>query len=312
MKIFTTKYGKSLIEPALKTVDWWLMKKIDNRTGYRMTRLRTEDIERIRYELKTYDQQLLNRTGKTLKGIAFHALGRPDSEFEEIIKSNKVCVIPLTCGQGVIDSFSATVSGIISHLGFHSLVVQHTDAAGIAEAFEQKSDIIFLADDSRFVAINVHTKHVSDNNEMTAKSFVAGLDLMAGGSKGKNALVIGCGSLGSYAAKALLKKDVLVSVYDILPQNASTLQKEIVDELKIIIQIDNDWRSTSGKYQYIIDATPSVDLIDTSVITSNTYVAVPGVPCGISLQAKKKLSNRYLHDPLQLGVAAMVIDACNK
>ena len=47
-----------------------------------MTRLRTEDIEHIPRELKAYDQQLLNRTGKTLKGIALHALGLGDSEFE--------------------------------------------------------------------------------------------------------------------------------------------------------------------------------------------------------------------------------------
>ncbi len=277
-----------------------------------MTRLRTEDIKHIPQELKVYDQQLLDKTGNTLKGIALHAIGLSDYEFEEIVKSFNICVIPLTCGQGVINRFSATVSGIISHLGFHSLVAQHTDAAGIAEAFEQKSDIILLADDNRFVAINVHTKHVSDNIEMTAKGFVAGLDLMAGGLKGKNALVIGCGPLGSYAAKALVKMGVLVSVCDIHPQRTSTLQKEIADELKTIIQIDNSWSSTSGKYQYIINATPSVDLIDASVITSNTYVAVPGVPCGLSSEARKKLSNRYLHDPLQPGVATMVIDACKQ
>ena len=92
----------------------------------------------------------------------------PDNEFEKIVKSFKVCVIPLTCGKGVINSFSDTVSGIISHLGFHSFAAQNSDAAGIAEAFEKESDIILLADDNRFVAINVHTKCVSDNNEMTA------------------------------------------------------------------------------------------------------------------------------------------------
>ena len=277
-----------------------------------MTRLRTEDIKHIPRELKAYDQQLLNKTGTTLKGIALHTIGLSDYEFEEIVKSFNICVIPLTCGQGVINRFSATVSGIISHLGFHSLVAQDTDAAGIAEAFEQKSDIILLADDNRFVAINVHTKYVSDNIEMTAKGFVAGLDLMAGGLKGENALVIGCGPLGSYAAKALVKMGVLVSVCDIHPQRTSTLQKEIADELKTIIQIDNSWSSTSGKYQYIIDTTPAADFIDASVITPDTYVAVPGVPCGLSSEARNKLSNRYLHDPLQIGVATMVIDACKQ
>ena len=277
-----------------------------------MTRLRAEDIKNISQELKEYDQELLKKTSKTLKGIALHAIGLSDNEFQEIIKSIKICVVPLTCGQGIINGFSATVSEIISHLGFHSFVTQYPDAAGIAEAFERKSDILFLADDDRFVALNVHTQRVSDNDEMTAKGFVAGLDLMAGGLKEEKVLVIGCGPLGCYAAKALVRMGVLVSACDIDPQRTSTLQKDITDELQTIIDIDNTWHSPHGKYQYMIDATPSVDFIDVSVLTPDTYVAVPGFPSGLSSEARKKISNRYLHDPLQIGVAAMVIDACKR
>jgi pyrrolysine biosynthesis protein PylD len=275
-----------------------------------MTRLRTEDIENIPHELKDYDQQLLNRTGKTLKAIASHSVGLLDSELDEIIKSNNVCVIPLTCGQGIIDSFSATVSGIISYLGFNSFAAQNSDAAGIAEAFEKKSDIVLFADDYRFVAVNVRTKYVSDNIEMTAKGFVAGLDLMATGLKGKKVLVIGCGKVGCCAARILVNMDVSVTASDINPQLASTLQKEIADDLKTIIEIDNNWRSTLGKYRYIIDATPATDLLDASAIAPDTYVASAGVPCGLSSEARRKISDRYLHDPLQIGVATMVIDAC--
>jgi pyrrolysine biosynthesis protein PylD len=275
-----------------------------------MTRLRTEDIEYIPQALKAYDRQLLNKTGHTLKGIACHAIGVTDDELEGIVTSCKVCVIPLTCGQGVINRFSATVSGIISHLDFYSFAARHSDVAGIVEAFEKESDIILLADDDRFVAINVHTKYVSDNIEMTAKGFVAGLDLIAGGLKNKDALVIGCGQLGRHTAKTLVAMSAFVSVCDINTQLASSLQKEIMDELEIGIQIDNDWRSTPGKYQHIIDATPSADFIDASMIAHDTYVAVPGVPCGLSSEARKIISNRYLHDPLQIGVACMVIDAC--
>jgi pyrrolysine biosynthesis protein PylD len=277
-----------------------------------MTRLRTEDIKHITQELGKYDQELLKKTGNTLKRIALHVIGLPDYEFEEIVNSSNICVVPLTCGQGIINGFSETVSGIISHLGFHSFVAQNPDAAGIAEAFEKKSDIIFLADDDRFVAINVHTQYVSNNNEMTAKGFVAGLDLMAGGLKSKNVLVIGCGPLGCYAAQTLVKMGILVSVSDIDHQRTSTLQKEIADELKTIIEIDNSWYSSPGKYLYMIDATPSADFIDVSMITPDTYVAVPGFPSGLSSEARKKISNRYLHDPLQIGVAAMVIDACKR
>ena len=107
-----------------------------------MTRLHTEDIECISQTLKAYDQQLLSKAGHTLKGIACHAIGVTDDEFEQVVESCKVCVIPLTCGQGVIDRFSSTVSDIISHLGFHSFAARHSDIAGMAEAFEKKADII--------------------------------------------------------------------------------------------------------------------------------------------------------------------------
>ena len=188
-----------------------------------MTRLRTEDIKQIPQALKAYDQHLLNVTGRTLKGIACHAHDLPESECEDMVTSFKICVVPMTCGQGVIKQFSETVSGIISHLGFESCVAQQSDAAGIAEAFDNKSDIILVADDDRFVAINVHTRTVSDNIKMTAKGFVAGLDLMASGLEEKKALVIGCGDVGSATAKVLAAMGALVSVCDVTPQLALTL-----------------------------------------------------------------------------------------
>ena len=277
-----------------------------------MTRLRTEDIEPILQVLKAYDQQLLIQTGHTLGGIACHAHGLPVDELAAMAGSFKVCVIPLTCGLGVIHGFSAAVSGIISHLGFEACVAQASDAAGMAEAFAKKADIILLADDDCFVAMNVHTQYVSDNIEMTARGFVAGLDLMARGLKEAHVLVIGCGDVGSATAKVLAAMGVLVSVCDVDPQLALTLQKEILDAQAVMIDIDDDWCSPPGKYPYIIDATPAVDLIDTSVITPETCIAVPGVPCGLSAEARQKVSNKYLHDPLQIGVATMVIGACKQ
>ncbi|MHC4741524.1 MAG: 3-methylornithyl-N6-L-lysine dehydrogenase PylD [Planctomycetota bacterium] len=277
-----------------------------------MTRLRTEDIEHIPQELEEYDRRLSAKTGKTLKGIGFYAVGLRDDEFEEIVGKSKVCVVPLSCGQGIIKGFSESVSSIISHLGFHSFGARNSDGAGIAEAFERQADIIFLADDYRFVAINVHTRRVSDNNEMTARGFVAGLDLMANGLKGDTALVIGCGQVGSHAARILVGMGVAVSVCDINAQLASTLQKKIKDELKADIEIDDRRHLTSGKYRYIIGATASADFIDASMVTPEACVAVPGVPCGLSSEARRKVSNRYLHDPLQIGVAAMAIDACKR
>ncbi|NQV35785.1 MAG: 3-methylornithyl-N6-L-lysine dehydrogenase PylD [Phycisphaeraceae bacterium] len=275
-----------------------------------MTRLRTEDIDHIGQDLDAYDQRLLKQTGHTLGGIACHAHGLSSDQLTAMAGSFKVCVIPLTCGQGVIHGFSAAVSCIISHLGFDAWVTQASDAAGMAEAFENKADIILLADDDRFVAINVRTQCISDNSEMTAKGFVAGLDLMTSGLRGKAVLVIGCGTVGCCAARRLAAMGVMVCVCDINPLLALALQQQIMDELGTAIHIDNDWHATPGKYPLMIDATPGSDVIDVSVITPDTCVAVPGVPCGLSQEVRTTLSDRILHDPLQIGVATMVIDAC--
>ncbi len=249
-------------------------------------------------------------TGATLKEIALHAIDMPGGAFEEIAKSVKVCVIPLTCGHGAIPCFGETVSSIINHLGFSSFVARHADVMGIAEAFKENSDILFLADDDSFVAIHVDTRRISDNSEMTANGFVAGLDLMVGGLKGQNVLVIGCGRVGCHAARRLAAMGVRVAVSDVNPLRSAALQQEIMDELKTRIRIDRDWYSTPGKYPYIVDATPSTDVIRASMVTPDTYIAAPGVPCGLSSEVKRAVSNRYLHDPLQIGVAAMVMDAC--
>ena len=95
-----------------------------------MTRLRTEDIDHILEDLNAYDQRLLKQTGHTLAGIACHTHGLSEDELAAMAESFKICVIPLTCGQGVITQFSETVSGIISHLGFQSCVAQQADRWG--------------------------------------------------------------------------------------------------------------------------------------------------------------------------------------
>ena len=37
--------------------------------------------------------------------------------------------------------------------------------------------------------------------------------------------------------------------------------------------------------------------------------AAPGVPCGVSERAKRRLGGRLIHDPLQIGVATMLVEA---
>ena len=75
------------------------------------------------------------------------------------------------------------------------------------------------------------------------------------------------------------------------------------------IPIETNLERVLVRHHYIIDATPAPDVINVDHITQDTFVAAPGVPAGLSPEAALKLSGRFLHDPLQIGVATMIVEA---
>ncbi|KKL48972.1 hypothetical protein LCGC14_2320150, partial [marine sediment metagenome] len=78
------------------------------------------------------------------------------------------------------------------------------------------------------------------------------------------------------------------------------------------IRVENDLDSALATYRYIIDASPARDIINRSHVRGDTYISAPGMPTGLSAGALKKLSGRYLHDPLQIGVATMIVEAAGE
>ena len=274
------------------------------RSGSIMTRLKTDDIANIADRLQQYDARLLRQTGRTLKGIACQSLGHKEENIFSPANQIKVSVVPFSCGHGIIKGFSHTVAQIAAYMGFASYVAADTDVKGLTDAFDRKADIIFLADDERFAAINLRTGYVSDNSEMTARGFVTGLELMAGGLKGREVLVIGCGAVGLAAVKTLLTRGAAVAVYDVAAAQSHKLATHIREDVKV----ETDLRLALKRYHLLFDATPAKNIIDANVITTQTFVTAPGMPCGVTPQAAAQLGKRLLHDPLQLGVACMLAD----
>ena len=274
-----------------------------------MTRLKTLDIAKISAELDQYDKELLIKTGCNLRGIAFHSAGVEEKTAQDLIASAKVGVIPMTCGQGAIEGFAETVQQITSHIGFNAFVTRHTDVAGLSEAFEKKSDLIILSDDYRFVAINIKSRRVVDNTHATGKGYAAGLNLMTGGVKDKRVLVIGCGPVGWSAAVDLVRLGSELSVYDIKPERCQGFARELRDLLDANISIEKELNTALLRHRCIIDASPGADMIDENHIARDTYISAPGIPSGLSANARAKISDRFLHDPLQIGVATMIVEA---
>lgn len=274
-----------------------------------MTRLKSSDLKGMSASLATFDLQLRRQTGRDLGGVAAHALGCDSNALTALASPPRVGVVRLTCGKGAIPGFTDTVAGIAGHLGAHAFVAGATDAAGLAEVCEQGAEIVMMADDERFVAINLASRRVSDNSVMTGKGFAAALDLMAAGLQSKTALVLGCGPVGRAAAAALAGFGARVTVFDLAADRSRALADDILKVAGTPIKVAEDLYSVLASHTHILDATPAGAFIPTEVVTPETVIAAPGVPCGVKSAAMAELGERLLFDSLRIGVASMLMDS---
>lgn len=274
-----------------------------------MTRLRCADIIHIAENLDNYDMELVARTGYSLRDIACRAAEIDEAQIRNLLPEIRVGIIPISSGKGIISGFSDSVLNILLHMGANAFVTRTTDVAGIAESFEEKADIVMLADDERFVALHIRSRSIADNAVCTGKAFATGLRLMAGSLKGREVLVIGCGPVGRSATETLIRMGSRVSVYDIhielIGEWIETLDQATDQKIQIIKALE----PALQRHQLIVDASPAGNIIHGHHITPQTYVSAPGFPCGLDAEAQAKLSKRLLQDPLELGVATMLVSA---
>jgi pyrrolysine biosynthesis protein PylD len=270
-----------------------------------MTRLQSDDISGIASQLKAYDEGLLVKTGHNLRQIACHAMELEEEDVRGLVSGMRVGIVPIRWGQGVIDGFCEATAGILRHLGFDTFVTGNSDISGLAEAYETKADAVFLSDDNDFVALNAQTRQYVHNAQATGKGFAAGLDLMTGGLADQKVLVLGCGAVGRSATLTLLNYGATVSIYD----NNSRYSREFISSFYAPdsnrITIEADFHEALAGHSLVVDATNAAEIIHAEDISPQTFIAAPGMPLGLSRDALNKVSDRLLHDPLQIGVATM-------
>jgi len=270
-----------------------------------MTRLESDDILNIPSHLADYDEELLAKTGCNLRQIACHAVALEEEAAREIAPGIRVGVVPIRWGQGLIEGFCEATAGILRHLGFDTFVTGQADILGLAEAYETKADVVLLSDDNDFVALNARTRHYVHNAAATGKGFATGLDLMTGGLAGQKVLVLGCGPVGHSATSTLLSYGANPSIYDINSEYSRKFIKSIAGPDLDRITIEQDLRAALAGHTLIVDATNAAGIIHAVDISPHTFIAAPGIPLGLSRGALEKVSDRLLHDPLQIGVATM-------
>jgi 3-methylornithyl-N6-L-lysine dehydrogenase len=263
-----------------------------------VTRLKSTDMPEIAADLDAYDAALAAKTGLNLRGFACGAAQIDKSSFGRRASSCRAAVVPLSCGAGVIDGFCEAVERILAYLGFDAAVTRQSDAAGLDEAYRRPSDLVFFADDHRFIAVNTRRHRVVDNSAATGMGFAWGLHRMAGGVAGKPVLVLGLGPVGQAAVSTLIQLGADVCVFDI---DSGRMRQMRGAPIRTATGFDSALKS----HRLILDATPAGRILKPEDIHAQTYVSAPGVPHGLGPGALRKIAGRFLHDKLEIGVAVM-------
>jgi 3-methylornithyl-N6-L-lysine dehydrogenase len=266
-----------------------------------MTRLTEDDVRGLIAELTAFEGRLREVADMDLRELAMATVAEPPVCVP--LHGARIAAVPITSGEGVISGFTDCVAAILRHLDCEAWVTGQPDVRGIQEAMTSRAEVIFLADDHRFIALDVRNGRCIDDDPATADGYVTALDAAAGGLFGKPVLLLGLGPVGRAAARRLIRKGAKVEVVE---PNEERLQAALDIGLHI--------RPTTldeglARCDLIFDATPAPDIIDVADITGRTIAAVPGIPSAFTAAAQEALGARHIHEALALGVAVMAARA---
>jgi len=157
--------------------------------------------------------------------------------------------------------------------------------------------------------LNAESRQYVHNSDATGKGFAAGLDLMANGVADKTVLVMGCGTVGQSAISTLLGYGAMVTIYDIDSSKCRVYENSLAGAASDRTTVATDIRAALSRHTLVVDATNAAGIISAEDISPRTFIAAPGIPLGLSRDARNKIADRLLHDPLQIGVATMGMEA---
>lgn len=270
-----------------------------------MTRLTEDDLRQCPDDLKDFNERLTKVANLGLLELTLLATGMTEREYRSKANALKsVAVIPISAGQGIIGGFSKKVAQVGTFLGLPSKVTRATDVAGWGEAMGQGSEMVLCADDETFLAVNMVSRKIVNNSSATGEIYAAALSAAAGGVSGHLVGVVGLGPVGRAAANWLCKQGADLAVYDKdQDRQSSFLSQWDGSRVRGLGSVDELLDQTD----LAIDATNSSDIIQTRHLKRSLILSAPGVPLGIDDPGSPMV--RLIHDPLYLGVAAMMIQA---
>ena len=266
-----------------------------------MTRLTEADVAGLTSELVAVEDRLREATGLGLRDLALRAVVPGDRCVQ--LHGARVASVPVTTGQGAITGFSACVVATLLHLGCDAWATTQPDVRGIQAAVAAGAQVVFLADDHRFIALNVTKGCSTDNDPATADGYVAALEAASGGLAGRDVLVLGLGPVGRAAVRRLEARDA--RVFAVEPD-----AERLASALEIGLSFEETGLAEGlVRCDLIFDACPAAGIIDVADVRPGMVAAVPGMPSAFTAAAQEILGATHMHEPLAVGVAVMAARA---
>ncbi len=255
-----------------------------------MALLTPEDLENINRQLQKADSTVRRVTGLDIKGVCKDFYGTTPC-------CEKIGIVPVTSGNGIIGNFSESLHAITEYFGFDSFVTTMPDVSGYYEAVRNGARIILMADDNTFLAHNLKNGKIANNQPCTGIIYaeIASRYLKA---DSKDVLAVGLGRVGFPGASHLVNKGFSVYGYDA----DKALMEKTVSDLGITPFDPENPR----KFSIIFEATPCADTVPESVISENCVISTPGIPCAISRELQEKYGVELVMEPLGIGTASML------
>ncbi|MBZ3936179.1 3-methylornithyl-N6-L-lysine dehydrogenase PylD [Methanimicrococcus blatticola] len=260
-----------------------------------MALLTPEDLANMTDALVENDRLITELTTYSLDGLCRKIYGTAPAK-------EKVAIIPITAGGGIIGSFSESLLFTVQHFGMDGFITENTDVAGWYEAVTKGADIILMADDLAYIAHNLRNGKIAHNQICTGRIYAEILCHAKGGKDGgddKDVLVLGLGKVGTPALETFLNEKFNVYVFDV----DSNRVNEIASQYPVF-KYDSEKEPKS--FFKIFEATPCPDTISESVLKQNSIVSTPGIPLGISDELIEKYNVRVVQEPLGIGTLSML------
>jgi 3-methylornithyl-N6-L-lysine dehydrogenase len=266
-----------------------------------VTRLTPDDVRTLVERLRVFETGLKAVCALDLRDLATRTVAQPPMCIPFV--GTRVAAVPITSGQGVISGFCECVATVLQHLGCDAWVTAQADVRGVQEAVNGGAEVVFVADDHRFIALSLTKARCVDNDPATAEGYAMALEASVGSLLATEVLLLGLGPVGRAAARRLVSRGAVVKVVE-PDQERLQAALDVGLALEPVALADG-----LARCDLIFDATPAVGLIDVADVRAETVAAVPGMPSAFTAAAQVALGPRHIHEPLAIGVAVMAARA---